>query len=134
MNEKTATKTVIWPTLRYNDARAAIKFLVDLGFEEVAVYGEGAQVDHAELSWPGGGGVMLGSAQREDSVINELAPGSGSVYVVIDNPDEVHERAVRMGANIVRGLTDEDYGSRGFTARDPEGVYWSFGTYGGARG
>lgn len=28
-----------------------------------------------------------------------------------------------------RELTDQDYGSREFTARDPEGNLWSFGTY-----
>ncbi len=39
---------------------------------------------------------------------------------------------VAAGATIVRGLRDEDYGSRGFTCRDPEGVFWSFGTYAGA--
>ena len=27
------------------------------------------------------------------------------------------------------GLTDTDYGSRDFSARDPEGNVWSFGTY-----
>jgi uncharacterized glyoxalase superfamily protein PhnB len=26
-------------------------------------------------------------------------------------------------------LTDQDYGSRDYTARDPEGNLWSFGTY-----
>jgi uncharacterized glyoxalase superfamily protein PhnB len=41
-------------------------------------------------------------------------------------------RAQAAGAIIVQGLTDEDHGSRGFTVRDPEGVYWSFGTYAGA--
>ena len=29
-------------------------------------------------------------------------------------------------------MRNEEYGSRGFTARDPEGVIWSFGTYAGA--
>jgi uncharacterized glyoxalase superfamily protein PhnB len=29
----------------------------------------------------------------------------------------------------VRGLTDQDYGSREFAARDPHGNVWSFGTY-----
>jgi uncharacterized glyoxalase superfamily protein PhnB len=29
----------------------------------------------------------------------------------------------------VRKLRDEDYGSRGYTARDPEGNLWNFGTY-----
>ena len=27
------------------------------------------------------------------------------------------------------GLTDQDYGSRDFSARDLEGNLWSFGTY-----
>jgi uncharacterized glyoxalase superfamily protein PhnB len=42
---------------------------------------------------------------------------------------EFLERARANGAEIVRELTDEDYGSRGYTARDPEGNLWSFGTY-----
>ncbi len=126
------TKTIIWPTLRYRDARAAIRFLVDaFGFVERACYGEGEQVDHCQLDWPGGGGVMLGSAARGDSAIAELPAGVGSVYVVVADPDALCARAEAAGATITRGLTDEDYGSRGFTARDPEGVYWSFGTYGG---
>jgi hypothetical protein len=29
----------------------------------------------------------------------------------------------------VRGLTDQDDGSREFAARDPQGNVWSFGTY-----
>jgi uncharacterized glyoxalase superfamily protein PhnB len=33
----------------------------------------------------------------------------------------------------VRELTDQDYGSREFAARDPEGNLWSFGTYRPAR-
>mgnify|MGYP000712310490 CR=1 FL=1 len=48
-----------------------------------------------------------------------------------DAADALHERAVAAGATITQGLRDEDYGSRGFTCRDPEGVYWSFGTYAG---
>jgi uncharacterized glyoxalase superfamily protein PhnB len=52
--------------------------------------------------------------------------------VVTDEPDALFARAEAAGARVVRGLTDEDYGSRGFTLRDPEGVYWSFGTYAGA--
>jgi uncharacterized glyoxalase superfamily protein PhnB len=128
------THTVVWPTLRYADAPAAIRFLVEaFGFEEVLVVpgeADGA-VAHAELRWPGGGGVMLGSA-RADSAIADLPPGTGSVYVVTDQPDALFERARAAGATVVLGLRDEDYGSRGFTVRDPEGVHWSFGTYAGA--
>jgi uncharacterized glyoxalase superfamily protein PhnB len=125
--------TVIWPTLRYDDAHAAIRFLIDaFGFEQVAVYENGDLVDHAELRWPGGGGIMLGSAARSDSSIADLPAGNGSVYIVTDEPDALFKRASAAGATVVMGLRDEDYGSRGFTVRDPEGIYWSFGTYGGA--
>jgi len=106
------------------------------GFEAVAVYrreGDPSIVEHAELRWPEGGGVMLGSA-REDSSIAELPPGTGSVYVLCSEPDALHQRALKAGARITRGLADEDYVSRGFTSHDPEGVFWSFGTYGGAAG
>ncbi|MGH3327349.1 MAG: VOC family protein [Streptomycetales bacterium] len=130
----TRPSTSLWPTLCYSDAPAAIRFLVEaFGFEETAVYpgeAEGSIV-HAELRWPGGGGVMLGSVLK-DSVIADLPSGTGSIYVVTEEPDALYERARAAGATVVRGLRDEDYGSRGFTVRDPEGVFWSFGTYAGA--
>lgn len=126
--------TGVWPTLRYRDASAAIQFLVTaFGFEKVHVHrGEnGRSVAHAELRWPGGGGVMLSSA-RTDSVIADVPPGTGSVYVVVKDPEPLFARAEAAGATVVQGLTNDDHGSRGFTVRDPEGVFWSFGTYAGA--
>jgi uncharacterized glyoxalase superfamily protein PhnB len=36
---------------------------------------------------------------------------------------------VAAGAKIVYPLTDQDYGSREFSAKDPGGNVWSFGTY-----
>lgn len=47
-------------------------------------------------------------------------------------PDALFEPAIAAGASVVRGLRDEDYGSRGFTVRDPRRVFWSFGTYAGS--
>ena len=38
---------------------------------------------------------------------------------------------IGAGAVVVRGLKDEDYGSRGFTVKDHEGNLWSVGTYRG---
>jgi uncharacterized glyoxalase superfamily protein PhnB len=130
----TAPRTAVWPSLLYRDANAAIAFLVAaFGFEEVVAYrGEdNSTVEHAELRWPEGGGVMLGSA-RPGSGIGELPPGVGAIYVVVSDPDALYARAQANGATITREMRDEEYGSRGFTARDPEGVIWSFGTYGGA--
>ncbi|MBV6702552.1 VOC family protein [Kitasatospora aureofaciens] len=125
----------VWPTLRATDARALIRFLVEaFGFEEVVTYGEGELVAHAELAWPEGGGVMLGSV-REAPEGDEAwpgRPGTFSAYVVTADPDGVHDRAVAAGARITTGLTETDYGSRDFAAADPEGNRWYFGTYPGA--
>ncbi len=133
MTENRPAKTV-WPTLNYLDARRAIRFLVDaFGFEETLVVpGEMPEiVEHAQLRWPEGGGVMLGTADREDNVFSQRPTGAASVYVVTDDPDKLFDRAMGAGAQLVRELRDEDYGSRGFSVRDPEGNIWSFGTYRG---
>jgi uncharacterized glyoxalase superfamily protein PhnB len=124
----------IWPCLAYANAPAAIRFLVEaFGFvETLVVPGEGSrEIAHAELRWPEGGGVMLGSA-ADDNEFSQRKPGTMSVYVVTDAPDALFDRATAAGAEVVRGFKDEDYGSRGFTVRDPEGTLWSFGTYRGA--
>ena len=42
-----------------------------------------------------------------------------------DDPDGIFARATNAGAQVVRELVDEGYGSRGFTVRDPEGNLWS---------
>ncbi|RDI53106.1 VOC family protein [Nocardia mexicana] len=132
VSETSITTAPMWPTFTYRDAPAAIEFLRKaFGFVETARYGDGDVVEHAELRWPGGGGIMLGS-EREGMASCSPSPGAGSVYIVIDNPDEVYERAKAAGAAITTELREEDYGSRGFSCRDPEGVYWSFGTYAGA--
>lgn len=125
-------KPRVWPVLRYEDPKAAMQFLSGaLGFVEVVAYeGADGNVEHAQMNWPGGGGIMLGPA-REDSVLAGLPAGTGAVYLVASNPDELFERATVAGANVVMGLTDQEYGSRDFTIRDPEGVYWSIGTYAG---
>ena len=129
------TSPTVWPIVAYRDARAAIGFLVKaFGFEERAVYArddDPAVVEHAELRWPLGGGVMLGSAGKDESPFGQRTPGNDAVYVVCDDPDALFEQATALGAEVVRGLKDEDYGSRGFTVRDPEGNLWSFGTYRG---
>ena len=123
----------VWPTLRARDARGLIRFLVEaFGFEETAAYGDGDRVHHAQLSWPLGGGVMLGSAHEpgtEDPW--PLQPGTFGAYVVTDAPDSLIERARAAGAEVTSELHDTDYGSRDFSVRDPEGNRWSFGTYRG---
>ena len=83
---------------------------------------------------------MLGDigmhSERVDSSrrasFDDIAPsGPVSIYLVTDEPDDLHDRAVEAGAEIVMPLFDEEYGSRGFSCKDIDGNLWSFGTYTG---
>ncbi|MFC0861194.1 VOC family protein [Sphaerimonospora cavernae] len=122
----------VWPTLRARDARTLIRFLVDaFGFEETAVYGDGDRVEHAQLSWPPGGGIMLGSVRDVADDKWALRPGTFGAYVVTDDPDGLFARATAAGALVVSEPEGKGYGSREFVVRDPEGNHWSFGTYRG---
>ncbi|MFD7121125.1 VOC family protein [Streptomyces sp. NPDC059922] len=121
----------ICPTILYRDAKAAIRTLTDaFGFTEVTVYeGEGGEVLHAELA-SGSGVVMLGSKGRTGVFAKAMGDaGPAGVYVVVEDVDAHHARAVEHGVEILMAPTDQDYGSRDYMARDAEGNIWSFGTY-----
>ena len=120
----------MYPVLRYRDALAAIEFLCEaFGFERNAVYeGSDGTIDHAQLIY-NGGMIMLSTERADDDRGWGSHVGHGWTYVAVDHPDAHHERAVAAGAEIIRELEDQDYGSRDYSARDPEGNIWSFGTY-----
>lgn len=117
----------VFPTLSYDDARAAIDFLVEaLGAERHAVYsGDDGTIQHAELRF-GNGIVMLGSSSGE---MPATGGRGGGVYIVVADPDQHHAQARGAGADIVRELHDTEYGSREYATKDPEGNTWYFGTY-----
>jgi uncharacterized glyoxalase superfamily protein PhnB len=120
----------IYPSLRYRDARVAIDWLVEaFGFtvKEVHADADGV-IGHAELGGFGGI-VMLGTEPEGGDPRWGRHAGQGWLYLSAEDPDALHDRAVAAGAEIVRPLEDTDYGSREFSARDPEGNIWSFGTY-----
>ncbi|WP_329358460.1 VOC family protein [Streptomyces anulatus] len=131
MADGTSGVPTIYPTILYDDAKAAIRTLTQgLGFTEEAVYeGEKGSVLHAELSC-GNGRVMLGSRGREGLFAQAMTgAGPAGVYVVVDEVDEHYARAKEFGVEILMEPTDQDYGSRDYMARDAEGNVWSFGTY-----
>lgn len=116
----------VYPTLRYDDAPAAIVWLQQaLAFDEQAVHkNDDGTIAHAQLAF-GGDLIMLGS-QPADA---ESPTGGAWTYMVTDDPDGMYARAREAGAEVVHQITDQDYGSREFTVRDPEGNLWSVGTY-----
>lgn len=123
----------IYPAIRYRNPDAALDWLRKaFGFEEHTVYrdDQGA-VQHAVLSL-GTGKIMLGGSRDADWLGGTAADPLASpisIYVAVDDPRAHYERAQAENATIVRPLEHMDYGSDEYSARDPEGNLWSFGTY-----
>jgi uncharacterized glyoxalase superfamily protein PhnB len=118
------------PTLRYKDAPAAIRWLVDVvGFREsMVVPGPDGTIAHAQLAW-GNGMIMLASTSDGSDGRLVLPSGPQTVYVVLDDVKGLYDRVVSAGAKVVQDLRDEDYGGSGCAFEDPEGNVWSFGSY-----
>jgi uncharacterized glyoxalase superfamily protein PhnB len=59
----------------------------------------------------------------------EVRGVSQAVYVHVADIEVHFDRAKASGAEIVCTLKDTDYGSLEYSARDPEGHLWHFGTH-----
>jgi uncharacterized glyoxalase superfamily protein PhnB len=123
------------PTMRYHDAPRIVDWLCDtFGFRRHLVVPDGdGGIAHAELA-VGGGMIMLGSWRDDEwGALVKTARDAGaitqSVYVVIPTVDAHYAHAKAAGAEIVQDLEDKPYGGRGYSARDPEGQLWSFGSF-----
>ena len=79
----------------------------------------------------GTGVIMLGSAEGAPSAQepDDVLVARRGIYIAVEDADAHCERAKAAGAEITRELEDTDYGSREYSARDPDGYHWSFGTY-----
>ena len=119
-----------FPQLRYRDAKAAIEWLQEaFGLELLSAHeGPDGTPAHVEMRW--GESVIMFGQESEQGIarFGEFA-GRGWMYLSVSDADAHHRRTVAAGAEIVMELTDQDYGSRDYSARDLEGNLWSFGTY-----
>ena len=61
--------------------------------------------------------------------VAEAAGPTMGLHLIVEDVDAHPKRARAAGAEIIRDPRDEDYGGRGYSARDPEGNVWSFGSY-----
>jgi uncharacterized glyoxalase superfamily protein PhnB len=136
MQAKAALENNIFPGMRYRDCRAAIAWL-EKAFDfraQLVVPGEDERdVAHAQLrAGENGGIIMLGSTRDDAFGYRSPAQAGGvthSIYVRVDDIDGHYARSSAAGAEICHELTDTGYGSRDYSARDPEGFLWHFGTY-----
>lgn len=131
-----SSRSQVFPALRYSDAHAAIEWLCQaFDFKRhLVVPGDENKIAHAQLIY-NNVMIMLGSSGKGEFDKYMKPPGelrginTQSAYIVVDNIDEHYEKAKEAGAKIILEIKDEEYGGRGYTCQDPQGVLWSFGTY-----
>ncbi len=111
----------LFPDICTDDVAASREFYVALfGFRvvfEVQWY--------AQLQAPADANLQLAFVQREHpSVPDGFRDPPRGVLVTIEtqDADAVHERARRLGVEIVQVLRDEVWGQRHFMAKDPNGL------------
>jgi uncharacterized glyoxalase superfamily protein PhnB len=129
--------------LAYADAASAVDWLCDaFGFREEGerVTAPDGTVTHAELGLDGAR-VMLATpnpayegprrhAEHCDAAARWLDNPwvIDGVFVEVGDVDAHHARAVAAGASILRGPSEPGVGFRIYTAEDPEGHRWMFGS------
>lgn len=115
--------------LVYEDIPAAHDYLVrvfGLGEGQLA-YGDDGACVHGEVQ-AGDGVIWLHRVAPEFGLASPktLGAATGTTAVMVDDVDAHHDRAVARGAEVVAPPTDQPYGYREYSARDPEGALWSF--------
>jgi len=86
------------------------------------------RVGHAELAF-GGTILMLSDEYPEFGIRGPdgLAATPVTIHLHVDNADEFIAHAVAAGAEVVRPASDQFYGERSGTLRDPFGHRWLIG-------
>jgi PhnB protein len=115
------------PYLFCRDVPQAVEWLVRaFGFEKIMVTPAGPGRHHGEVRF-GSGVVMLGTAADEfgSKSPRDAKARTHGTFVYLADVDAHFARAKAAGAEIVEGLSDQEYG-RTYWARDPDGHDWFF--------
>jgi len=124
----------ITPAIFYDDAEAAIAFLVKaFGFEvRLKVPGPDGGVMHSELLLEDGV-IMVASARAQPPRKSPRTLGgiSQSLYIFVGDVEAHYQRAKAAGATIL-GEPMTSRGNRHYFVEDPEGHYWGFAEHVGS--
>ena len=120
----------VFPYLRIRDANAAIDFYKKVfdAEEMFRLHEPGGRIGHAQLKF-GSAVVMLSDEYPEYGIQSPSAFGGtgSSVHLHVDDVDAMTERAKQAGAEVLMEPTDQFYGERSGTVRDPAGHEWNIG-------
>ena len=126
----TATASLV-PYVCVSDSAAAIDWYVAVfdAVETVRYVGDDGRIGHAEVSI-GSARLMLSDEYPEIGVVGPQTLGGTplTLNLNVDDVDAVWARAIEHGADGERPPTDQPYGERSCTFRDPSGHRWSVQT------
>ncbi|OAB38417.1 VOC family protein [Paenibacillus glacialis] len=85
----------------------------------------GGKVAHAEITI-GGAKISLAGEYPEYGILGPETIGNTTVGIQLqtDDADKLFQQAIAAGATIVNPMTDQFYGDRAGSVKDPFGHYW----------
>jgi PhnB protein len=121
----------VTPYLILRGAGDAIAFYEKaFGAEEVMrIGGPGGRIGHAEIKI-GDSRLMLADEHPEIGALSPKTVGGSpvSIHLYVEDVDAAVERAVAVGAKLVRPVADQFYGDRTGGIEDPFGYRWFIAT------
>ena len=122
----------VTPYLAVDDAAKAIEYYQSAfgAKERVRMDAPDGKIGHAELEI-GDSLVMLADTFSQSSTRppTELGGTAGSIFLYVDDVDDVVSRAVRAGATLTSEVEDQFWGDRFGVVTDPFGHVWSIATH-----
>lgn len=115
------------PFLWIKNTAEAIRFYTEAfgAVEQYRLTEPGGKVAHAEITI-GGAKISLAGEYPEYGILGPETMGNTTVGIQlqVEDADTVFQQAVAAGAIIVNPMTDQFYGDRAGSVKDPFGHYW----------
>ena len=127
----------VTPRLAFRDSQKAIEFYREaFGAEAFGEpdTGPDGKVIHAEIR-VGDSSVYLTDQSDDDGGADVVAPSSignrvtAIMAIMVPDVDQLWQRAVRAGCEVIHELADQFYGDRGGRLLDPFGHQWMLSTH-----
>ena len=120
----------VFPYIRVRDASQAIVFYCEVfgAKERFRLAEPSGRIGHCELEL-GNLVLMLSDEYPEYGILGPQTPGATGclIHLHVDHADALMEKAIAAGATLVRPPSDQFYGERSCTIRDPFGHEWMLG-------
>jgi PhnB protein len=113
----------ITPYLQVKGAQDLIEFLKNaFGAEELFRVPRGDEIAHAQLK-------IENSMIEVADAIDKYQPNPTAIWLFVADADAVYANALKAGATSLSEPTDQDYGDREASVKDPFGNHWYIATH-----